>query len=356
MDNDGPSRQWRSYATGLIVGLLSVLLGGTGVAETSGDAGSASGRDKASGRSETNQASVEQANVTRLKLRDPVEVRKAPDPFSGDLAPIGKSLARKLLHKLCPAGPEKSDGESSDEKGWYCPVCPAFTSKAGQKGEMRLERFVRGDFLKEGKKEVFATYRGCEPKNAAHGGGVIFRKRKGKWEARYRHPGFNPQQCLKFEAKKDQDRLVCRLRFESKGRVIDKIVDASGGRGGRTLVRSLDNTGRCPTRKFISSYLMAWKQADVNEDGTPDLVVEKIQRWKPLGKKNKKRICRLDQAGGKWNRVRKYDFEFHFNGHHLRRRKRQHQSLLAGQKQAKPSKPSARKGGESEEESKQKAD
>ena len=274
-------------------------------------------------------------------LRPPAEVRGAPRSFEGDLEPLGAKMQRRLLKRLCTDSPEKLDEDSSAEApehaAWACRTCPAFTSRGGESETLTLDRAVRGDFMRRKKKEIFVTYRGCEPVSAVHGGAVIFRKRKGRWHAFYRHPGLNPQQCLKFHSEKREDRLICRLRHESNGKVVQKIADAATGRGMRVLVRSTDNTGMCPRKKFVSSYLRNWKRQDLNGDGRPDLYVEKIQRWRSMGKKHKKRVCRLEQVKGGWSRVRRYEMEFHFIGNQFRQKSKRTTSLLAGASRAEAS-------------------
>ena len=309
----------RDVRTALVIALAFSVCPWSVYGETSADAGSTAARSSNSGtsahRSKSAKASDRRGTGIPEHDRSPADVREDPIPFEGDLTPLGDGEAEKLLGDLCGDQPArlKVDGEPT----WACRVCPGFTTRAGENGPLVLDRAIRGDFLEDGEEVIFVTYRGCEASNTAHGGAVIFRKRKGAWEPHYRHPGLNPQACLVFRSEEHRDRLICRLRYESKGKVIQEIIDAADGDGTETLVRTIDNTGRCPKRKYVSSYLAGWKRGDLNGDGRPDLRVEIVQRHKPLGKNNEKPICRLEQVGGSWKRVRRIHLDYHYDGRRL---------------------------------------
>jgi hypothetical protein len=246
----------------------------------------------------------------------PEDVRSGPIPFSGDLEAIDPELAKNLLGRLCPESPVRTEGDESGE--WVCPVCPAFTSRAPNRENLRLTRVARGDFFEKNRDELFAVYEGCEGEHAAGGGAVMFRQRKGNWEVFYRHPALKPQQCLDFESDKHQDRLVCRVRARGKdGQIIERLMDTGGEDGMRRILRSLDNSATCPSGEFVSSYLAGWSREDVDGDGVPDLKVEKIQRWRGIG--DKKRACSFAEAGGKWSRHRRIEVVYRFDGESLKR-------------------------------------
>lgn len=248
--------------------------------------------------------------------RHPEDVRSGAIPFSGDLEEIDPELAEHLLGRLCSESPVRAEGGESGE--WVCPVCPSFTSRAAVREKWRLTRVARGDFFEKDRDEIFAVYEGCEGEHAAGGGAVMFRRRKGQWEAFYRHPGLRPQQCLDFESDKHRDRLVCRVRARGKnGQILERLMDTGGDAGMRRILRSLDNTATCPTSKFVSSYLAGWSREDVDGDGMADLKVEKIQRWRGLG--DKKKACSFAEAGGKWSRHRRLEIVYRFDGDSLKR-------------------------------------
>jgi hypothetical protein len=246
----------------------------------------------------------------------PEDVRSGPIPFSGDLDEIDPELAENLLGRLCPESPVRAEGDESGE--WVCPVCPSFTSRAAIREEWGLTRVARGDFFEKDRDEIFAVYEGCEGEHAAGGGAVMFRRREGRWEVFYRHPALKPQQCLDFESAEHRDRLVCRVRARgTDGQIIERLMDTGGEVGMRRLIRSLDNTATCPSSEFVSSYLAGWSREDVDDDGRPDLKVEKIQRWRGLG--DKKKVCSFAEAGGKWSRHRRLEIVYQFDGDSLRR-------------------------------------
>lgn len=255
-------------------------------------------------------------------LRSPADVRDGAVEFSGDLEPIGDDRVRPLLKTVCP-----TTLEQTDQGGWRCGRCPGFTSNAGEPGELTLEQTIRGNFFHKKRPELFTTYSGCEDDHAAGGGAIVFRRRKKEWRVFYRHPGLNPQQCLVFEADKHPDRLVCRVRANAGGRVIEHIYGTGGDGGGlQRLVHAIDNTAKCPDKKFISSYLANWKRQKADKQGHETLVIEKIQRWRPLGK-NRKSACTLSEAGGSWKRHRRLEIVYRFDGEGLERTEVRKQSL-----------------------------
>lgn len=254
--------------------------------------------------------------------------------MSSDLEPIDEKSAKRYLQKICPDAPVRMSLEDRDEEVWACRSCPGFTSLPESEGPLVLEERIRGSFIESGHREDFVTYRGCEPENAAFGGAVIFREQSGSWEPFYRHPGLYPQACLKFTSDDHRDRLACRLRYVGKGRVVEKIVDAATRRGAAKMVRSIDNSARCPTEKFISSYLYGWRREDVNSDGRRDLVIEKIQRHEPLGEDNEKPVCSLEESDGTWDRARKMFIELRFSGRRFHIHKRRYEPLPAAARRA----------------------
>ena len=306
----------RRWWSGLVVLAVACAVAGPVGAEGEGSGGE--------------EAFAEAAGGAAGGLRPPADIRQGPILFEGDLEPVGEQRARRLLGALCAEEPVRDE-----EHGWHCSTCPVFTSQAGKRGPLTLEQSVEGSFLKKGKKEIFATYRGCEPEHAAEGGAVIFRKHKGSWATWFQHPGLRAQQCLAFRSDKHRDRLVCRLRYVSDNQVIEKVVDAAGGGRYRLMARSTDNTGQCPTHKFVSSYLKGWRREDLDGDGRPDLLVEKIQRYRPLNSNRDAKgrptpVCRLDQVGGQWHAVRRFEIEFHYDGERLKREEFRRRALGAG--------------------------
>jgi len=242
----------------------------------------------------------------------PEHVRSGAIPFSGELQEIDPELAENLMGRLCSEAPVRAEGE------WTCPMCPSFTSRAGVRESWRLTRVARGDFFEKDRDEVFAVYEGCEGEHAAGGGAVMFRRRKGQWEVFYRHPALKPQQCLDFESDKYQDRLVCRVRARgTDGQIRERLMDTGGDAGMRRILRSIDNTATCPSKRFVSSYLAGWSREDVDGDGTADLKVEKIQRWRGLG--DEKKACSFAEAGGEWSRRRRLEIVYRFDGDSLKR-------------------------------------
>lgn len=324
--------RWGRRVVSISAVVVVLLVGGAGIGgeseERGDDASESSGGSTATAgsRSEDEETVDEASGLASNFDRAPSEVRSGPIPFTGDLKRLEKSRAEKFLGVLCPEEPVrmKVDGEQM----WACRRCPGFTSRGKEEGPLVLDRAIGGDFVDEGERDVFVTYRGCEASNTAHGGAVIFRKDKSEWSVIYRHPGLNPQACLAFRSEDAEDRLICRMRFESEKRVIEKIVDAASGRGLKLLARTVDNTGRCPKRKFVSSYLTAWERADMNGDGRPDLRVEKVQRHRPLGEDNEEPVCELEETGGSWKKARKLEFEYHFDGERLRRKNTEQSSFL----------------------------
>lgn len=323
---------WGRWVVSISAVVVVLLVGGSGFggesAETGDEASEPSGGSTATSgsRSEDGEAVDEPSGLASNFDRAPSEVRSGPIPFTGDLGELEGSRAETFLGVLCPEEPVrmKVDGEQM----WACRRCPGFTSRGKQEGPLVLDRAIGGDFVDEGERDVFVTYRGCEASNTAHGGAVIFRKVKGAWSVIYRHPGLNPQACLAFRSDDSEDRLICRMRFESEKKVIEKIVDAASGRGLKLLARTVDNTGRCPKRKFVSSYLTAWERADLNGDDRPDLRVEKVQRHKPLGEDNEEPVCELEETGESWEKARRLEFEYHFDGERLRRKNTEKSSFL----------------------------
>jgi len=262
------------------------------------------------------------------------QVREAPVTFSSELESIDRESAKRYLKELCPETPVSMELKGRDKPVWACRTCPGFTSLPEAEGPLVLEERIRGSFFEEGHRDDFVTYRGCEPSNAAYGGAVIFRKQSGSWEPFYRHPGLHPQACLKFSAESHPDRLACRLRYVSEDRVVEKIVDAATRQGAAKMVRSIDNSARCPTKKFISSYLYSWKREDVNADGRADLVIEKVQRHEPLGDENEDPVCSLEDSDGIWDRARKMFIELRFSGRRFHMHNRRYEPLPAAARRA----------------------
>jgi len=246
-------------------------------------------------------------------LRSPEDVRDGAIEFAGDLERIASDRRRRLLEEVCPGSLGRRDDGT-----WRCTRCPGFTSRAGESGELMLEQSIRGNFFDEKRRELFVTYRGCEAEHAAGGGAIVFRRRSERWRVYYRHPGLNPQQCLVFEADKHPDRLVCRVRAESDGRIMEHLYDTGGGNDVRRLVHAVDNTGRCPDNKFISSYLTDWTRNASGEQGHETLVIHKIQRWRELDD-DRGSACTLSEAGGAWKRHRKLEIVYQFDGEGLER-------------------------------------
>ncbi|MFB6350276.1 MAG: hypothetical protein ABEN55_22170 [Bradymonadaceae bacterium] len=299
------------------VGLAVATLLVSGIARST-RAGEPSGEGGEQARTATDSAGGGAETV----LRSPGDVRKSAVAFSGDLSRIDTSRARQLLRDVCPGTLEKAD-----DRTWQCGRCPGFTSRAGQEGALQLEQTIRGDFFRKNRTEIFASYRGCEAEHAAGGGAIVFRRHKKEWQAFYRHPGLNPQQCLVFKADKHPDRLVCRVRSRANGRIMDHVYDTGGDGDMRRLVHAIDNTAKCPDHKFISSYLADWDRSG-GENGQETLVIEKIQRWRKLGDKRKS-VCSLSEAGGAWKRHRRLEIVYRFDGEGLERTEVRKQSITA---------------------------
>ncbi len=248
----------------------------------------------------------------------PEDVRAEMVPFSGELEAIDDALAETLLGRLCPEDLVRAgEGESGE---WTCPVCPDFSSRAGEPENWRLTRVLRGDFFEKDRDEIFAVWRGCEGEHAAGGGAVMFRKRKGKWVAFYRHPGLHPQQCVALRADDHRDRLACRVRTRAEsGKIVERVVGTRGNGQMRELAKSVDNSGTCPKNRFVSSYLAGWELREDGE-GPAELTIEKIQRWRELEEGNDREVCALREAGGEWSRHRRIEMSYEFDGESLRRR------------------------------------
>lgn len=118
---------------------------------------------------------------------------------------LALSLSKEdVLRIVCPVKPVRT------KDGLHCPVCPDFTSRAGEKTEVfEIQQVLIGRFAK-GKTIAVATYSSkyfCEP-GVYVGGHIVLEKEGNGYRFVYGRPrylGF-----CKVLTGKDEDKLLCR--------------------------------------------------------------------------------------------------------------------------------------------------
>lgn len=116
----------------------------------------------------------------------------------------------EVLKAVCPAKIVKAK-----TGGYMCPVCPSFTSNAGNEDDFFVNQVLEGEFIK-GMRLVFVSYNGCEP-HVKDFGGVFFLYKDANGNTNVYTPNIPSLDGCRVSRKNDKDIIICETGSTFQG-------------------------------------------------------------------------------------------------------------------------------------------
>lgn len=114
--------------------------------------------------------------------------------------------SKEVLSLVCPT--KLTTTSIGGKNQLVCPVCPKFTSSAGENDDFSITQILEGNFL-PGQRLFFVRYSGCEPKVKNFGGSFFISKRDNQYQVLSIEDEFGDLGSCKVQPGKDRDQLIC---------------------------------------------------------------------------------------------------------------------------------------------------